>query len=418
MASLRLSKQNLMRTGRLQESALKNIWKSLEPNLDVGQEKGQLMLPEKLQKQFIPSTGDSPLYRLISVAAPGGSEASLQDLPRQESITRQFLRTTATRVMSVPIIPNPLELELPSRSSQSTGNLFRASQISITQVPDTNPAEVVASQSSHNLNPRSSSNAEIVGEELQKEATPNRSTPASAPKKTKHWSEDYAHMDIDWSMQAMDVLYSASFYEYIRDERNCDLSAQRLSRIIKEYKPRQVANALLWMIQGWSVENTSKLLRIIFADWLPELAGCVFSLISRQWPKTPQTSLCTAFLLMNEPGTSTALFLKSLTQTWSRKESIDLLTYLDSVLKWSSAYLQEVMSVYAGSLFGEMDEMKFELPSKESTISADQTSELSKASAKLVLPFLTLVRCKFKACSSRVPAKCFYTLVDVHKVPS
>ncbi|KAJ3327650.1 hypothetical protein HDU91_004345, partial [Kappamyces sp. JEL0680] len=89
----------------------------------------------------------------------------------------------------------------------------------------------------------------------------------------KHWSEEYAHMDIDWSMQAMDVLYGASFYDYIRDERNCDLSAQRLSRIIKDYKPKQVANAILWMIQGWSVENTSKLLRTIFSDWLPDLAG-------------------------------------------------------------------------------------------------------------------------------------------------
>jgi hypothetical protein len=378
-----------MRAGRLQESALNNIWKSLEPNLDFGLEKGLPMLPEKLQKQYIPSSGDSPLYRLISVAAPGGSDA---DLPRQESITRQFLRTTATRVMSVPIIPNPLELELPNRSSQSTGNLFRSSQRSINQIPDTNPVQVV-SQSSHNLNSRSSSNAEIPVDELKKEAllNPSNSSKSSAPKKTKHWSEDYAHMDIDWSMQAMDVLYSASFYEYVRDERNCDLSAQRLSRIIKEYKPRQVANALLWMIQGWSVENTSKLLRIIFADWLPELAGCVFSLISRQWPKTPQTSLCAAFLLMNEPGTSTALFLKSLTQTWSRKESIDLLTYLDSVLKWSSGYLQEVMSVYAGSLFGEMSGIKFELskptPSNagESSTSLDQASDLSKASAKLVL---------------------------------
>jgi hypothetical protein len=104
---------------------------------------------------------------------------------------------------------------------------------------------------------------------------------ASFNGKKKHWTDEYAHMDIDWSMQAMDVLYNASFYEYIRDERNCDLSAQRLCRIIKDYKPKQVANALLWMIQGWSVENTSKLLRIIFADWLPDLAGYLWSLIDR-----------------------------------------------------------------------------------------------------------------------------------------
>ena len=74
-------------------------------------------------------------------------------------------------------------------------------------------------------------------------------------------------------MQAMDVLYSASFYDYIRDEKNVELSAMRLSRIIKDYKPRQVANALTWMTQGWSIENSATLLKVVFSDWLPDLAG-------------------------------------------------------------------------------------------------------------------------------------------------
>ena len=262
-----------MRTGRLQESALKNIWKTLEPSLEIGMEKGLPMLPETLQKQYIPNAGDSPLYRLISVAASGGSEASLLDPFSSES--RQFLRTTPTRVMSVPIIPNPLQLELPHRSAQSTGNLFRASQIN-TNTSHRRPSPVVVSLSTPNLQRSTSSGIGNSVDDSKQDTLlkpSNSPTSESAPSKRKNWTEDYAHMDIDWSMQAMDVLYSASFYEYIRDERNCDLSAQRLSRIIKEYKPRQVANALLWMIQGWSVENTSKLLRILFSDWLPELAG-------------------------------------------------------------------------------------------------------------------------------------------------
>ena len=74
-------------------------------------------------------------------------------------------------------------------------------------------------------------------------------------------------------MQAMDVLYSASFYDYIRDEKNVELSAMQLSRIIKDYKPRQVANALTWMTQGWSIENSATLLKVVFSDWLPDLAG-------------------------------------------------------------------------------------------------------------------------------------------------
>jgi hypothetical protein len=47
------------------------------------------------------------------------------------------------------------------------------------------------------------------------------------------------------------------------------------------------------------------------------------------------------------------LFLRSLSQGWSRKESIDLITYLDAVLKWETSYLQEVMTVYSTSLYPE-----------------------------------------------------------------
>jgi hypothetical protein len=184
-------------------------------------------------------------------------------------------------------------------------------------------------------------------------------------------------------MQAMDVLYNASFYDYIRDERNVDLSAIRLSRIIKDYKPKQVASALLWMIQGWSVENTSKLLRILFADWLPDLAGyswcnisCVFSLISRGWPKNPQCCLCVAYILMSEPASSAALFLRSLTQNWDRNESVDIITYLDAVLKWDTVYLQEVMTLYSTVS-----------PDEKSTspVSSSYNEDLNLASQKLVI---------------------------------
>jgi hypothetical protein len=71
-------------------------------------------------------------------------------------------------------------------------------------------------------------------------------------RKTDDWMKEYEHIDVDWSMQAMDVLYNASFFEYIRDERNLELSSIRLARIIKDYKPRQVSSALMWVIQGSS----------------------------------------------------------------------------------------------------------------------------------------------------------------------
>lgn len=119
--------------------------------------------------------------------------------------------------------------------------------------------------------------------------------------KKKTWLSEFEHIDIDWSMKTMDTIYSASFYTYIRDEKNLDLASIRLSRIIKDYKPRQVALSLRWLTQGWSVENTSRLLRNVFMDWLPDLAACVFTLMSRDWPARPQLSLCCAYLLINEP---------------------------------------------------------------------------------------------------------------------
>lgn len=131
--------------------------------------------------------------------------------------------------------------------------------------------------------------------------------------------------------------------------------------------------------------------RIVFL-----LSRCVFSLISRNWPKQPQASLCVAFLLMNEPAASAALFIRSLTQGWTRKESIDLLTYLDAVLKWNSSYLQEVMTIYTTSIYGDgqsgmpfpvikggANDEAVELP-KVLPLVLDENSELSKASKKLV----------------------------------
>jgi hypothetical protein len=317
-----------MRFGRLQASTLSNIWKSLDPKLN------DATLTERVQKQYLPSNADSPLFRLVSV--PINEDAMVQDDTESFRVQGNDLARTAfsvqsPRVASVPnLSPNTdLDEYLPvSRTVQSTGNLFTNTRME--------------ASSNHTRLARATL--------LNRSASFNFKNQISK-KSDKSWDDEYAHIDIDWSMQAMDVLYNASFYDYIKDERNVDLSAIRLSRIIKDYKPKQVANALLWMIQGWSVENTAKLLRVVFADWLPDLAGCVFSLICHKWPKNPQSSLCVAYILLTEPSASTALFLRSLTQGWCRKESIDLITYLDAVLKWDTQYLQEVMTIYTTSLY-------------------------------------------------------------------
>jgi hypothetical protein len=310
-----------MRIGRLQPSTLASIWKSIEVN-DANDS------TQIIQKSYIPCTVDSPLYRLISVnastlngriannsnslpdtianpvtsnnpqvASANSADHTLPDtgsiptnqleLPVEETLNFVTHAPTSVRGVSVPNLQSEeLHNHLPlPRVVQSASDLFHTT--TTIGVEERSSRVVIARTISfiHHNNP---ADKKIV------------------------WEEEYAHIDIDWSMQAMDVLYNASFYEYIRDERNVDLSAVRLSRIIKDYKPKQVASALLWMIQGWSVENSAKLFRIVFGDWLPDLAGCIFGLVSKNWPKKPQCSLCTAYILISEPATSSALFLRYL----------------------------------------------------------------------------------------------------------
>ncbi|KAJ3262094.1 hypothetical protein HK103_003937 [Boothiomyces macroporosus] len=361
-----------MRQGRLQASTLANIWRSLDSSNDTpspaSKDKVPLNTLDPLQKQYIPQTADSPLFRLISVSTSseelGVAECTPQARSSQSTTIHRASSENLTsgrpgspaqiRGFSVPNITSTSVDILNPRVVQSTSNLY-ASPNFIEAIPV--PERPGAPEPIERENPDPVFGA-ILNQPSQASITRSVSFTSNVAKsKSTDWKEEYAHIDIDWSMQAMDVLYNAAFYDYIRDERNVDLSAIRLSRIIKDYKPRQVANALLWMIQGWSVETTAKLLRIIFSDWLPDLAGCVFSLISRNWPKTPQCSLCVAYLLMSEPANTSALFLRSLMQNWSRKESIDLVTYLDAILKWNTEYLQEVMAVYANPILPALPEL-------------------------------------------------------------
>jgi hypothetical protein len=82
-------------------------------------------------------------------------------------------------------------------------------------------------------------------------------------------------------------------------------------------------------------------------DWLPDLAGCVFCLVSKDWPVRPQMSLCIAYILINEPPAVSAIFLRTVTGTWSRENAIEMVSYLDSLLEWDESYFQEFMSVFS-----------------------------------------------------------------------
>ena len=253
-----------MREGQLQNQTLLNIWKTLDQSEEI---KSSPDVPIKLQKSYIPTQGDSPLYRLVSTSSAensfsGDSQIDLlltQPSPAELFVPNIINFALAQRGQSVPNV-HAVELNhhLPSpRIVQSTGNLFA-------------PTEQPSVPRRHVRPERTSSFMQTLQNNTERISLPSSE---KSNQRNKDWTEEYCHIDIYWSMQAMDVLYSASFYDYIRDEKNVELSAMRLSRIIKDYKPRQVANALTWMTQGWSIENTSTLLKVVFADWLPDLAG-------------------------------------------------------------------------------------------------------------------------------------------------
>ncbi|EGF79000.1 hypothetical protein BATDEDRAFT_26149 [Batrachochytrium dendrobatidis JAM81] len=202
-----------------------------------------------------------------------------------------------------------------------------------------------------------SSTLDLVGSSPSLPSSPN-------PSMSQRWTDEYAHIDIDWSMQAMDTLYSASFYDFIRSESNIEISGQKLARLVKEYQPKQVAKALNWIIQGWSVHNTARLLVMIFSDWLPDLAGCVFAILCREWPLNPQTAMCTAYLIHAEPPSAAALFIRSLSNGWKQDVSVELISYVDEVLEWDSSYFKAFIAAYSKLIYAAPVQSK-------STVSVD-----------------------------------------------
>lgn len=347
-----------MRLGRLQPTTLDSIIKALSAPLDNPTAKDDKpQLPSSLHKQYLPVTSDSPLFKIISIATSISEVSMIPVAPLHTDISIQLTRLSR-RATSLPnIVMEAFESHIPS-----FGRLFQ-SEINLLEPQVVSPAVLAPSRSELKLLalPELST---INGRDIQKVDGP------------RHWSQEYRHIDIDWSMQAMDVLYSASFYDYIRDERNVELSAQRLGRVVKDYKPRQVAEALSWMVQGWSVETTAKLLRLVFSDWLADLAGCVFGLISRKWPKDPQTCLCVAFLLMQEPKDTTGLFLKSLMVDWKTHERQDMMTYLEKVLKWKQSFYSDVSGI-----IGDASVIQ---GGKNVQVEDGELSELEQASQRLV----------------------------------
>ncbi|KAJ3077362.1 hypothetical protein HDU98_000012 [Podochytrium sp. JEL0797] len=136
----------------------------------------------------------------------------------------------------------------------------------------------------------------------------------------------------------MDSLFNASFVDFIKTEKNCDFNGRHIAHLVKDYKLDQVVHGIKWLVEGWSVEGTARLLKNVFEDWLPELAGFAIARIGSDWELRPKMGLIVAFMMMGETEGVAALFIRSLTIGWDASKVTELISCLDSVLEWESSY--------------------------------------------------------------------------------
>jgi hypothetical protein len=61
--------------------------------------------------------------------------------------------------------------------------------------------------------------------------------------------------------------------------------------ILQDYKLDQIVTGVKWLIDGWSIEATARVLRNIFEDWLPELAAFAIAKIGSSWYVANYTKL-------------------------------------------------------------------------------------------------------------------------------
>lgn len=144
--------------------------------------------------------------------------------------------------------------------------------------------------------------------------------------------------EADYSMRSMDYVYQANFYDYIKDESNVLIIARHLNRVIKDYKLRPVACGLRWLIGDWSNDSTVRLFRSIMKEWLPDVAGLLVDLIHNGAMndsavfRENDVGKLTAGLLKGESPAVSAVFVHSLTESWSLKSVSDLIADVDALL--------------------------------------------------------------------------------------
>ncbi|KAJ3030842.1 UNVERIFIED_CONTAM: hypothetical protein HDU68_007617 [Siphonaria sp. JEL0065] len=280
-------------------------------------------------KTYLPTNSDSTLFR--------------SPLPRAYTSTGSPLSSTE----NIQPTNTPVEAstsDLGTLSSSETAN-DSTKEGTIEPSTDYNRETLVNNNSTRDSSSSSSVSHQRSVSSLSDEPTPKENT-TPKPIVTKPndlnppptWQEPYKHMDCEWSMRTMDALFNASFVEFIKNEKNCEFNGRHVAHLVKDYKLDQVVQGIKWLVEGWSIEGTARLLKNIFDDWLPELAAFAIARIGCEWPLRPKMGLIVAFMMMGESPNVAALFIRSLTIGWDSNQITELISCLDTVLEWEDDY--------------------------------------------------------------------------------
>ncbi|KAI8842282.1 hypothetical protein BJ741DRAFT_646037 [Chytriomyces cf. hyalinus JEL632] len=307
-------------------------------------------------KNYLPVSSDSTLFRspLPHAYSPSGSPvASTDNLPAS---------ITATGVVGVNV-----SIETPVVNSQLPADIEDPKDVKNMDVELRDSATVRSSDSSATPVASAMNNLNSAG------SSPAKSQEAKEPV----WYKEFSHIglkphnlghtgflfiqitsDCEWSMRTMDALFNASFVEFIKNEKNCDCNGRHIANLVKlsstvaeqDYKLDQVVHGIKWLVEGWSIEGTARVLKNVFDDWLPELAAFAIARIGSAWPLRPKLGLVVAFMMMGESPQIAALFIRSLTIGWDADRITELISCLDTVLEWEDKYFTKFSELLLAEL--------------------------------------------------------------------
>ncbi|KAJ3124059.1 hypothetical protein HK100_011378 [Physocladia obscura] len=277
----------------------------------------------------------SPSARALVLKSCGAIlKSPLSESTKKATPTETAAAATANAT-TVEIPENPKENDIdstPYLPTNSDSTLFLSHNLPSTYSPQ--PSSPLSYRRRNNSHTISESGTDMVIDEAvgQDPRDSKMNNEIHENSRAHNWTHSFAHIDCEWTMRTMDTLFTASFVDFIKSEKNCEFNGRHIAMLVKDYKLDQVVHGLSWLIAGWSIESTARVLKNVFDDWLPELAAFAVAKIGADWPLRPKMGLVVAFMMMGEAPNVAALFIRSLTIGWDSNLILELITCLEFLL--------------------------------------------------------------------------------------